>query len=420
MSAAAPPAPARLAPNLAVAVFLVIAATYVVNAMDRIVFPVLLPAVAHEYGFQLASGGFLATVFTLGLGVAGIPGGYLFDRMSRKWVAILGVVIYSACTMLTCVSVGFYDMAAYRAVSGIGEALQNAAIFTMAGSYFFGNRTLALGALNAAYGVGSFIGPRWGAALLAGAGSWRYPLYVYGVIGLVGAVVVAVLVPRRFSEQHPPASTRPGAENHIPAQLVNRNTMLVAVSAVCSGMAGFGYLGLYPTFLISELHFTPQEAGAAASMYGAGALTGLLCGYLADRVSQKAVSLCALVVLGAVGYALFNLATTPLQQDVLSFLEGSAFSGFLYVNNYSLMQRSVRAAMTGRASGLVVTCVYLPAALSGYLFAELRGAYGWGGAALLQMCLQLVVPFVAMLFFDPARTSTRRVAAPVGEASVTP
>jgi len=287
------------------------------------------------------------------------------------------------------------------------------------GVYFFRNRTLALGVLNAAYGIGSFIGPRWGAALMAGAGSWRYPLYVYGAIGLVGALVFALVVPRRFSEQVPPASSRPGTESHIPATRVNRNTVLVAISAVCSGMAGFGYLGLYPTFLTSELHFTPQEAGAAASMYGAGALTGLLCGYLADRISQKALSLCALAALATVGYAMFNLATTPLQQDLLSFLEGSAFSGFLYVNNYSLMQRSVRAAMTGRASGLVITCVYLPAALSGYLFAELRGAYGWGGAALLQMCLQLLIPFVAMLFFDPAQTGARPIATLAAEAAAT-
>ena len=398
----------RLSPGFAVGIFLIVAASYVVNAMDRIVFPVLLPSVAHEYGFQLASGGFLATIFTLGLGVAGVPGGYLFGRMSRKSIAVLGVVIYSVCTILTCLSVGFYDMAAYRAVSGIGEALQNAAIFTMAGSYFYRNRTLALGVLNAAYGVGSFIGPRWGAALMAQGGSWHTPLYVYGLIGLAGAVLVALLVPGRFSEQHPPVADRPGAEGHIPERLVNRNTILVAISAICSGMAGFGYLGLYPTFLINELHFTPQQAGAAASMYGAGALTGVICGYLADRVSQKAVSLCALVALAIVGYALFNIATTPLQQEVLSFLEGSAFSGFLYVNNYSLMQRSVRAALAGRASGLIVTCVYLPAALSGYLFAELRGSYGWGGAALLQMSLQLSVAFAAMLLFDPRRTSNVR------------
>ncbi len=417
MSGAVAPSPERLPMRLAIAAFLVVAATYVVNAMDRIVFPVLLPGVAHEYGFPLASGGFLATIFTLGLGVAGVPGGFLFDHMSRKWIAILGVVIYSVCTMLTCLSVGFYDMAAYRAVSGVGEALQNAAIFTMAGGYFFRNRTLAFGTLNAAYGIGSFIGPRWGAALMTQAGSWRTPLYVYGVLGLVGALIMVALVPRRFSEQHPPIAAKPGAEDHIPDRLINRNTSLVAIAAVCSGMAGFGYLGLYPTFLVSQLHFTVQDAGAAASMYGAGALTGLACGFLADRVNQKWVSICALVVLATVGYALFNVATTPLEQDILSFLEGSAFSGFLYVNNYSLMQRSVRATMTGRASGLVVTCVYLPAALSGYLFAELRTSYGWGNAALLQLCLQLAVAFIAMMFFDLSRTSARRVPAVPAEVA---
>ena len=348
----------RLSLPVALAAFVVVAATYVVNAMDRIVFPVLLPGVAHEFGFPLAAGGFLATIFTLGLGVAGIPGGYLFDRMSRKSVAILEIVIYSVCTILTCLSVGFYDMAAYRAISGVGEAFQNAAIFTMAGGYFFRNRTLAMGVLNAAYGLGSFVGPRWGAALLASAGNWRVPLYVYGALGLAGAVLMLVLVPRRFSEQHPisPAgSVLP--ESHIPDRLLNRNTALVALAAICSGIAGYGYLGLYPTFLVSQLHFTVQEAGAAASMFGAGALLGILCGYLSDRINQKWISIFGLVVQAAAGYALFNIAMTPATQAIMSFLEGTAFSGILYVNNYSLMQRSVRSALTGRASGLVVTCV---------------------------------------------------------------
>jgi MFS family permease len=395
----------RLPFSIGVAVLLLIAATYVVNAMDRIVFPTLLPAVSHEYGFPLAEGGFLATIFTLGLGVAGVPTGFLFDRMSRKWVAIIGIVIYSICTILTCLSVGFSDMAAYRAVSGVGEALQNAAIFTACGAYFSRNRTLVLGVLNVAYGIGSFVGPRWGAHLLVSSGSWRTPLYIYGVIGLIGAVLVLALIPKRFTEQ---VVERAGGENedHIPDTLINRNTVLVAIASISGGLAGFGYLGLYPTYLRTALHFTIEQTGAAASMYGAGALMGLLCGYLADRVSQKYLTIGTLVVLGVVGYAIFNVATTPASQQILSFLEGTCSSGFLYVNNYSLMQRSVRSRIAGRASGLVVSCVYLPAALSGYLFATLKTSFGWGGAAMLQMSAQLVIPVIAMAFFDLSRTSS--------------
>lgn len=415
------PALPRLGTRAAIICLLIVAVSYIVNAMDRIVFPTLLPNVAKEYGFPLATGGFLATVFTLGLGVAGIPGGYLFDRMPRKYVAVLGIVIYSTCTLLTCVSVGFYDMAAYRAVSGIGEALQNAAIFTLAGAYFVSNRTLAMGLLNVAYGIGSFIGPRWGAALMSDWGDWRAPLYIYGVIGFAGAGLM-LLVSRRFTEQFAVPSARADAvEAHIPPGLFHRNTLLLASASIFGGLASYGYLGLYPTFLRTELHFTVSESAAAASMYGAGALFGLLCGYVADRSNQKLITIVTLMVLGIDGYCIFNVATTPLSQNLLSLLEGTASSGFLYVNNYSLMQRSVRAAFAGRASGFVVSCVYLPAAASGYIFAMLKNDYGWGNAALIQMLILLIIPIVLMCFFDLSATSSgaahRRRMAALAEAA---
>jgi MFS family permease len=402
----------RLPNTAAIGILFVIAAAYVVNAMDRLVFPTLLPSLATEYGFTLLAGGLQATIFTFGFGIAGIPGGFLLDRMSRKAVAIIGICVYSMCTVLTGLSVGFYDMAVYRVLSGIGEALQNTAIFTMAGAYFAHNRTLAFGLLNTAYGIGSFIAPRWGADLVAQTGSWRVPLYVYGGIGLIAVLAMLLLVPKRFSEWYAgETGTVVDDERHIPEHLVNRNTTLVALVAVTGGIAGFGYLGLYPTFLRTELGFSIEQAGAAASMFGAGALMGLLCGYLADRINQKWLSIVSLAALSLVGYALFNIVTTPFWQGALSFLEGTVQSGFFYVNNYSLIQRSVRSKLTGRASGLFVTCIYLPAAFSGYVFAALVGWVGWHEAALLQMSLLLLVPIMAMLFFDLGRTSRKRIRA---------
>jgi MFS family permease len=398
----------RLPLAAAVGALLTIAATYVVNAMDRIVFATLLPSVAKEYGYTLAAGGFLATIFTLGLGVTGIPGGFLLDRMSRKTLAIAGVCVYSICTALTCFSFGFIDMAIYRVASGVGEALQNAAIFTMAGAYFARDRTLAFGLLNVAYGIGAFIGPRLGGYLLAQSGSWRLPLFVYAAVGLGGALAILLLVPSRFAEwQANEVGAGLSAESHIPGRLINRNTAMIGIVAIVVGVAGYGYLGLYPTFLRTHLNFSVETAGVAAGMFGAGALVAPFFGFLGDRVGQKWMTAVALVALALIGYLLFGVVATPLWQNLLSFLEGAALSGCLYINNYSLMQRSVRAAAAGSASGLYVTCVYLPAAFSGYLFAKLVDAFGWGGAALVQMSLILAVPILAILFFDPRKTSRK-------------
>jgi MFS family permease len=397
----------RLSIRKAIGVLLIVGATYMLGAMDRTVFATLLPSLAKEFGFTLEAGGFLATVFTLGFGLAGIPASALLDRWSCRVVAAVGICLYSVLTALTCLSTGLYDMAAYRVMSGIGEGLQNAAIFTIAGAYFANERTLAFGALNVAYGVGAFIGPRWGASMLAAFDSWRLPLLVYAGLGAPAALAMLYIVPARFAERRFQPNNPVDAELHIPATLINRNTVLVGCAAIGGGFVSLAYLGLYPTFLRGELGFSVEAAGTAAGMFGVGALTGLPSGYIADRVNQKWLTIFALICLALTSYAIFNIAISPLWQNFLSFLEGVTSSGLLYVNNYSLMQRSVRSSMTGRASGLMVICVYLPAALSGYVFAGLVARVGWGNAALLQMCLLLLIPVIAMLFFKLERTSCK-------------
>src|SRR4029079_19656314 len=95
----------------------VLAVTYIVNAMDRGVFPVLLGDVDAQYRFSLATGGLLAPIFTFGpgsrapvgssppfllfaLGMGGPPAASLFKRLSRKTVAASCTIIYSGCTIV--------------------------------------------------------------------------------------------------------------------------------------------------------------------------------------------------------------------------------------------------------------------------------------------------------------------------------
>ncbi len=395
--------------SVAVVMLVLVAASYVINAMDRQVFSVVLPPIREDFSFSLAQGGFLSTIFTLGIGLAGVPSGYLLDRYPRKVVMLIGIAIYSVFTILTALALGFLDMSLYRAITGIGESMQNAALFSAAGAYFYSRRAMALGTLNFAYGLGSFFGPLFGGVMLQSTGSWKLPFYVYGIAGLVFIGIIWFFVTRRFTEQEePPSVTAASVDERMPERLLNRNLIIGIITAAIVGTSMYGYLGLYPSFLQEELGFTPTQAGFALSMFGLGALMGIPAGYLGDRFPQRWVIIGALVGAIVTGYVLFNLITTPLQHNVLSFLEGMFASGFLFVNVYSLMQRSVKTTIIGRASGAFITSLYVPSALAGYLFAFLVGRFDWGGAAIVQLVLIPLIGIVAMLFLDPSRINTIR------------
>jgi sugar phosphate permease len=122
----------------------IIVGSYVVNAMDRTLFPLLLPEVRREYGFDLPAAGLMSTVFTIGMALAGLPTGYLMSRYARKSVAQIGMFIFSAATIVTVFAAGFTDMLTYRALTGIGEAMQLTALLAIVSSYF---RAIALLAL---------------------------------------------------------------------------------------------------------------------------------------------------------------------------------------------------------------------------------------------------------------------------------
>ncbi len=396
----------ELSTPLAITMLVILALSYVVNSMDRQVFPVLLPAVSEELGITLSPGGLLTTIFTLGIAIAGLGAGRMVDRYSRKYMVMIGIAIYSVFTILTALAFGFWDMLFYRATTGIGEGMQQAAMFAAAGAYFYRNRAMAIGVLNFAFGAGSFIGPFVGGLILGSTGSWKLPLYIYGVLGLIFIPIIAWAVSKKFTEQVAPdtsGAAEGAVDARMPEEFFNRNIVLTIITAAAVGLVLFGYIGLYPTFLQNQLGFDPGTAGFAASMFGVGALMGIPAGYLGDRLNQRWVIITALVGVIIVSYLLFNVVETPFPHYVLSFLYGTFASGFLFVNVYALMQRSVKTTMIGRASGTFIASLFGAAAFSGYVFGFLVGRVDWGGAAAIQLMLVSLLAIIAMLFVDMSR-----------------
>jgi DHA1 family inner membrane transport protein len=390
MDQAAAPAGVVATPSglgFAVAGIVVLICSYCINAMDRTLFPLMLTDVRREYGFTLPQAGLMSTIFTLGMTLAGIPTGYLMSRYARKTVIQVGIFIFSAATIVTVVAVGFADMLFYRAITGIGEAMQLTALLAVFSSYFSRYRAAGVGILNYAYAGGAAIGPALGAALLVGYGTWRAPMIVFGMIGFVMMVLIAVVVRPRLSETN--TAKQPGAALAAggSATLRNRNSCVLVFLSILFGLALYGYLGMYPTFLREQLHYAPADAGRVMSIYGLGVLVSVLSGWLGDRFSPRVILGTSFLIASAVAALLFNGPTNFAAQAAFSLALGVVFSGTIFVNLAAYHVKSVSADLAGRASGLFVTSLYGSATVAGYVIGWIVGVSGWTVAGNVQLVL---------------------------------
>lgn len=379
--------------------FGVLLGSYVINAMDRQLFPLLAPDVRREYGFSLANIGLLSTIFTLGLAVAGVPTGYLLARFPRKAVLQAGIAIFSAGTILTVLSTGFLDMLAYRAATGIGEAMQFTVVLTVAANYFAGRRAAAIGWINFCFALGSIVSPVLGGLARDAYQSWRVPMLLFGCLGLAAIAVVAMTVKPWFTETQSISNERTDLAGAT--TIFNRNTVLLTLMSLIGGLVLYGYLGMYPTFLRESLHYSSIAAGTVMSAFGIGAMGSIVGGWLGDRWSPRLVLGASFLCCGGVGYLLFRGSDSMTVHMILSFAWGFVASGTIHVNLAGYQMKAVRSGLASRAAGIFVTSLYGSAAFAGYLMGLLATHGGWVMAGEVQLLLLSLVGGALALALRP-------------------
>jgi len=396
--------------SLALLGIAILLGSYVVNAMDRQLFPLILPEVRREYGFDLPAAGLMSTVFTIGMALAGLPTGYLMSRFARKSVTQIGTLIFSAATVVTVLASGFADMLAYRALTGVGEAMQLTALLAILSSYFSRYRAAGVGAVNFTFGVGAILGPILGAAVLSAYGTWRAPMVVFGILGFVLMALVAILVRRSVSEvklvDGEDVAVIGGART-----LRNRNTVLLVILSCIAGLAAYGFLGMYPTYLREQLNFTPADTGNVMSIFGLGALASIGGGFLGDRFPMRPVLVVSLLAQALVGWLLFNGPASFMAQAIFAFAWGVVAAGTIYVNMAAYHVKAVSGELAGRASGIFVTSFYAAASVAGYTIGWLAREFSWTLAGSVQLSLICIVGAVLALALKPERMA-RHAASP--------
>ncbi|SAL36198.1 transporter [Caballeronia sordidicola] len=394
----------RLSKPALVLVMCLLGTSYMFNAMDRQVFPSLLTAIRGTYGLSLAQAGFVSTVFTINVAAFGALGGWFYARFTRKSILVGGLIAYSVFTLITPLAQGFVTLAAYRALTGVGEALQVGALYCCLGGYFARSRGAAMGCMQAFFGLGALMGPIIGTRLHQSFGQWEMPFYVFGVAGIVVAVLLSRFMPPAFSEAVEQMDEMESFDSAAAraSKLLNRNVCLGALSFSLVGLSFFSYTALYATYLHERLGFTSVAAGSALGMYGLGAIGAVVGGWAGDRLGKAGIFAC-LLVLAAVSYLMFHGTAQPLVHGILSLLFGLMVSGYFYARFVSVIQRSAPPQKIGYAVAAAMTGFYLSGPFAGFLFGELVEIWGWSTAANIMVVAPPCVAIVLMCFFDFSR-----------------
>ena len=291
-------------PNRAYAwsVVAILIGTAILSYTDRQVLSLLVDPVRHDLGISDSQVSLLlGTAFAVIYGVAGIPLGFLADRVSRRYLILAGVVVWSIGTLACAFSQSFGQLFAARLVVGLGEAVLSPAAISLISDYFppsrrgtavgcflsgiaigIGASILIGGGVLHAVDSGAFVG-----TALAGLSPWRLVLLVIGAPGLAWALMILLIrEPARRVQKE--TAGPPGAGRAWTSMAWVRVAPIYIVVAAASFVDNA--VGAWaPTLVIREFARNAADVGVQLGLlltaaFGGGVLVG---GWLADKAGAR-------------------------------------------------------------------------------------------------------------------------------------
>ncbi len=263
---------------------------FFLNQGDRQVFNSVLPLIRDDLGLNEIQLGLVATIFTIVYGLLVPLAGYSGDVFRRKWVVIFSLTLFSLGTVLTGFAGGLILLIVFRSVAtGAGEAFYYPAANSLIGHYHTGSRAQAMAIHQTANYTGVVVGG-FVAAWIGEQFGWRMSFFIYGLLGLVLAVVL-------FFRLRDPDRSRQNEskENRIPlkelAGVIWRTPTILFLSLAfgCMVFVHIGYLTWMPTFLHEKFDLSLTNAGFSSMFYHhLVAYLGVLAGgRISDLMAQK-------------------------------------------------------------------------------------------------------------------------------------
>lgn len=174
------------------------------NYMDRQILATMRPAMQVDI-IELQSAtsfGYLMAIFLWIYGFMSPISGMIADKMSRKWLIIGSLFVWSGVTFAMGYATSFNQLYILRAIMGVSEALYiPAGLSLIADFHSTKTRSLAVGI----HMTGLYMGQALGGfgATVASAYSWQTTFHTFGLIGIVYSLVLIFFLRDKIAEAEP-------------------------------------------------------------------------------------------------------------------------------------------------------------------------------------------------------------------------
>jgi len=178
----------------AITILIILSLLWLINFADRSIMTVVLEAVKADLKLTDAQAGGLVAMVTAGIAFLTLPAAIFGDRWARRKVIAIMAVVWSLATLATAFCVNIGQMLAARFIVGAGEAgYSPVGQAWLSVSFRKEIRSLILGIFFAFSQLGMVVGLIFGGWLVTYTGDWRMPFYVFGIPGIILAIIVFFL-----------------------------------------------------------------------------------------------------------------------------------------------------------------------------------------------------------------------------------
>ena len=367
----------KIYPWIVVALLWVVA---LLNYMDRQMLSTMREYIAMDIAdlHSAEAFGVLMGIFLWIYAVVSPFAGTVADRLSRKWLIIGSLAVWSVVTLLMGYCTTFSQLKWLRGLMGVSEALYIPSSLSLIADYHSGkSRSLAVGI----HMTGLYLGQALGGfgANLASALTWQQTFHWFGIIGVAYAVVLVFCLKEArpaasvISTKADPSVISTKAEGRAEKSakdsiwksfaLIFSNVAFWAILFffASSSMPGWATKNWLPTLFQGSLDIPMEKAGPIATITIAFAsfIGVLIGGPLSDRWVKK--NLKGRIYTSAIGLAMMipALVLIGLGHGIVAAVAAGLIFGIGYgmfdTNNMPILCQFVPARLRATAYGFMNT-----------------------------------------------------------------